>query len=290
MIPARFEYHAAKTVPEAVALLDRYGEDAKVLAGGQSLLPMMKLRLAEPRHLVDIGPIGELRTIREEGGFLYIGAGVSEAGAIASEVLGNKCPLICETARQIGDPQVRNRGTLGGNLAHGDPGNDQPAVMLALGASVILRGKAGERSVSIDGFYRGLYETQLQPGELLVNIRIPVPSPHSGYSYRKLKRKTGDFATAAAAVQLSLDSAGNCARIGIALTNVAPMAVKVREAEQLLTGKRITTELIEQAAQIAMRVCDPAEDLHGPAEYRIQMAGEMTRRAIGEALARASRH
>jgi carbon-monoxide dehydrogenase medium subunit len=287
MIPASFEYHAAKTVQEALALLDQYGEDAKVLAGGQSLLPMMKLRLAESRHLVDIGAIGELRAVREEDGFLYIGAGVTEAGAIVSPLLGNKCPLICETARQIGDPQVRNRGTLGGNLAHGDPGNDQPAVMLALGASVTLRGKAGERSVPVDGFYRGLYDTQLKQGELLVNIRISLPPPRSGHSYRKLKRKTGDFATAAAAVQLSLDNAGNCVRIGIALTNVAPMALKVRDAERLLTGKRITAELIEQAAQIAMSVCDPGEDLHGPADYRTQMAGEMTRRAISEALARA---
>ncbi len=289
MIPTSFEYHAAKTVDEALALLDKYGEDGKILAGGQSLLPMMKLRLAEPRHLIDISKIAELRAVHELNGFLHIGAGVTEAGVIASELLRNKAPLIGETAWQIGDPQIRNRGTIGGNLANGDPGNDQPAVMMVLGASVTLRAKAGERSIPVDGFYSGFYSTQMKQGELLTAVRIPVPAAGSGHSYCKLKRKIGDFATAAAAVQLSLDKNGNCAQIGIALTNLAPVPLRVKDAEKLLVGKRIGDELIEQAAQIAMSACDPAEDLHGPVDYRTHMAGEMTRRALREALSRAGK-
>ncbi len=290
MIPASFEYHRARTIDEALELLAKYGEDAKILAGGQSLLPMMKLRLASPGHLVDISEVAQLKELREADGLIRIGAAATETALLRSALLRGKCPLIGEAAAQIGDPQIRNRGTLGGNLAHGDPGNDHPSVMIALGASVIARGPAGERRLPMDGFYRGLYDTQLEPLELLTEIQVPTPPARSGAAYLKLKRKIGDFATAASAVQLSLGEGDTCARIGIALTNVAPMPLRLSGAEALLAGKRITAELIEQAAQIATGACDAADDFHGPPEYRAQMAGEMTRRALAGALERARRN
>lgn len=286
MIPGVFEYHAPSTLDEAVALLKQYNADAKILAGGHSLIPMMKLRFAEPAHLIDVNRIGELKGIREEGNLIKIGAMTTESELIASDLLRKKCPLIPETARLIADPQVRNRGTIGGDVVHGDPGNDHPAVMLALDALFVLRSPAGERTVPADGFYLGTYYTQLDANEILKEIHIPVPPEGSGYAYCKLKRKTGDFATAAAAVQLQMQGKV-CKKITIALTNVAPTALKANAAAQLLTGKVIDDALIEQAAQLAMGICNPAEDLRGDIEYKTHMAGEMTRRAIRQALMRA---
>lgn len=285
MIPGQFEYHAPVNLEDAVALLNQYGDEARVLAGGHSLLPMMKLRMAAPAHLIDLNRVPELKGIREKNGTLHIGAMTTEAELIASSLLREKCPLIVEAARQIADPQVRNCGTLGGDLAHGDPGNDHPAVMLALGAQFVLRNKA-ERVVAADGFYRGPLETALEPGEILTEIRVPIPPPGSGYSYQKLKRKVGDFAIAGAAVQVTLAN-GVCARIGVALTNVAPTPLRLRSAEDLLTGKRIDDALIKQAMQVAMEECDPTADMRGPVAYKRQMAGEMTKRALVQALARA---
>jgi carbon-monoxide dehydrogenase medium subunit len=286
MIPSPFQYHAPADLKHAVELLGKYGEDAKVLAGGHSLLPMMKLRFAAPAHLIDLNPIAELKGIRESSGTLHIGAMTTENELIASALLKDKCPLIVETARVIADPQVRSRGTIGGDVAHGDPGNDHPAVMLALGASFVLRGPSKERVVAADGFYLGPLQTAIAANEILTEIRIPIPPRGSGYSYQKLKRKVGDFATAATAVQLTLDK-GTCSRIGIALTNVAPTPLHLSEAEQLLTGKRIDDALIKQAMKLAMEACDPTADMRGPVEYKRAMAGEMTRRALNQALARA---
>jgi carbon-monoxide dehydrogenase medium subunit len=286
MIPGSFDYHRPGSIEEAAALLGRLGEDAKVLAGGHSLLPMMKLRLAEPKSLIDLGAIGELRAIREKDGVLHIGAMVTEAALIASDLIRRKCPLIAEAAASIADPQVRNRGTIGGDIAHGDPGNDHPAIMLALGASFVLRGAKGERVVAADGFYRALFETALKPDEILVEIRVPAMRPGTGASYQKLKRKVGDFAIAGAAAVIGLKD-GSCDHAAIALTNVGPTALVAKEAASALVGKAIDEALIGEAARLAMSACAPAADLRGPVEYKIRMAGEMTRRAVREALKRA---
>ncbi len=286
MIPGTFEYHAPTSLADAVSLLAQYGENAKILAGGHSILPMMKLRFAEPAHLIDINGINELRGVREEGGQIYIGAMTTETQLIASQLLWDKCPLIPEAAKQIADPQVRNKGTIGGDIVHGDPGNDHPAIMMAVGASFVLAGAKGERTVAADGFFLGTYSTQLDEGEILTEIQVPVPPAGSGYSFSKLKRKTGDFATAAAAVQLQM-SGDTCSQINITMINVGPMALKASDAEQHLTGKVIDETLIIEAAEKAMAICDPVEDLRGDVEYKTHMAGEMVRRAIRQAVSRA---
>lgn len=286
MIPGSFEYHAPSNLDEAIKLLGKYSDQAKVLAGGHSLLPMMKLRFAEPEHLIDINRISELKGIREEKGTIRIGAMTTENELIASELLRQKCPLIPDAARWIADPQVRNCGTIGGDIAHGDPGNDHPAIMLAVEASFVLRGPKGERVVPADGFFLGTYQTQLESNEILAEIRVPVVPANTGYAYCKLKRKTGDFATAAAAVQLQLDGK-KCKKATIALTNLGPTALMAKEAAAALVGNEVDDAHIEQAAQKAMAICDPAEDLRGDREYKIHMAGEMTRRAISLALYRA---
>jgi carbon-monoxide dehydrogenase medium subunit len=287
MIPGSFEYHAPTSLPDALGLLARFGDEAKLLAGGHSLLPMMKLRFAQPAHLVDLGRIGELKGIREEGGTLRIGAMTTENELIWSPLLQQKCPLLVEGARQIADPQVRYRGTLGGDLSHGDPGNDHPAIMLALGASFVLRSSAGERVVAANGFFLGTYATLLEPGEIMTEVRIRVAAPGTGACYAKLKRKVGDFATAAAAVTLRMQG-DTVADVAIALTNVAPCAVRATGAEDHLRGRRLDDAALAQAARLAMAVCDPAEDQRGDAEYKTAMAGEMTHRALSTARARAA--
>jgi len=286
MIPLDFEYHAPKSVPDALSLLKQFGDDAKLLAGGHSLLPMMKMRFAQPGHLIDLGKIPDLKGIRESGGTISIGAMTTENDLIWSKLLQEKCPLLVEGARLISDPQVRYKGTIGGDIAHGDPGNDHPALMLALGASFVLRGSAGERVVPADGFFRGTYDTGIEPGEIMTEIRIPVPAPGTGYAYAKLKRKVGDFATAATAVMLSL-SGDTVREVAIALTNVAPTPLKARAAEDALRGKALTDASIGAAADLAMSICDPAPDQRGDAEYKTAMAGEMTQRALRTARSRA---
>ena len=286
MIPRQFEYHAPQSLPEAIALLQKYGDTAKLLAGGHSLIPMMKIRFAEPGHLVDLGKLSELRGIREENNELRIGAMTTENDLIWSVLVQEKCPLLAESARLIGDPQVRYKGTIGGDISHGDPGNDHPAIMLALGASFVLVGSGGERVVAADGFFHGLYTTELAPDEVLTEIRIPVPDKRSGWCYAKLKRKTGDFATAAAAVLLSMK--GNTVReISIALTNAGETALKARDAEDSLRGNKFDDAAIAEAARLVMSICDPAEDLRGSVEYKIAMTGEMTHRALRTARERA---
>lgn len=286
MIPRPFEYHAPRSLPEAIALLSEYGDEAKLLAGGHSLLPMMKLRFAEPAHLIDLGKLTELKGIRETGGEIRIGAMTTENELIWSELLQTKCPLIVEGARQISDPQVRYRGTLGGDLSHGDPGNDHPALMMALGASFVLAGGQGERIVPAEGFFLGTYMTQLEPGEIMTEIRIPTPAPGTGYCYAKLKRKTGDFATAAAAVTLRIGAAV-VSEVRIALTNVAETALRASDAEHALLGKPLDDVTLAEAVRLAMAACAPVADLRGDAQYKTAMAGEMTRRALTTAYMRA---
>lgn len=286
MIPRQFEYHAPQSVPEAIALLQKYGDTAKLLAGGHSLLPMMKIRFAEPEHLVDLGRVAELRGIREKGKELRIGAMTTENDLIWSTLVQEKCPLLIEGARLIGDPQVRYKGTIGGDISHGDPGNDHPAIMLALGAAFVLQGSDGERVVNADGFFHDLYSTELKPDEVLTEIRVPVPDKGTGWCYAKLKRKTGDFATAAAAVLLSMKG-DTVKEISIALTNAGATALKAREAEDSLRGNRFDDAAIAEAARLAMSICDPAEDQRGSVEYKTAMTGEMTQRALRTARERA---
>ena len=288
MIPRPFEYHAPTSVDAALALLATHGEEAKLLAGGHSLLPMMKLRFAEPAHLIDLNRIDALRGIRLEGNELRIGAMTTENNLVWSPLLAEHCPLLVETARLISDPQVRYRGTIGGDISHGDPGNDHPAVMLCLGASFVLQGPKGQRVVAANGYFLGTYATAIEPDEILTEIRIPVPSKDSGYCYAKLKRKTGDFATAATAVLLKLDG-DQVLDVSIALTNVGPTALKATDAENTLRHQRLTDDAIDTAVRAAIAICDPVEDLRGSAAYKAAMAGEMTRRALVTATARAKR-
>jgi carbon-monoxide dehydrogenase medium subunit len=285
MIPRSFEYHAPASLAGAVALLGQYGDEAKLLAGGHSLLPMMKLRFAGPGHLIDLNKVAELKGIRLEGAVLRIGAMTTENEIIFSKLAAEHVPLLAETARQIADPQVRYRGTIGGDIAHGDPGNDHPAVMLALGADFVLTGAGGERIVPAGEFFLGTYYTALEPGEVMTEIRIPVPARGTGSCYAKLKRKTGDFATAAAAVLIRLDG-GNCAAASTPHPNRGPPARRAGAAAASLVGKVVDDAAISEAARLAMAICEPAADLRGDEAYKTAMAGQMVERALRIALTR----
>lgn len=287
MTPGGFEYHCPNTVEDALALLSQLGDDTKVLAGGHSLVPMMKLRLAEPAHLIDINGIDSLRGIREDGDVIAIGAATTQAEILTSDLLREKCPILPETAAQIADPQVRNCGTIGGNCANGDPGNDNPAVMMALDATYVLRRQGGERQVAAREFYQGIYTTALADNELLTEIRIPTPAAGVGMSYQKIKRKVGDYAIAAAAVTLSMSN-GQCTDAAIALTNVGDMALLPQAAADAIKGTSVDAGAIDAAVAAAMAASEPVEDLRGTAEYRTAMAGQMTHQAITEALSRAT--
>jgi carbon-monoxide dehydrogenase medium subunit len=287
MIPRPFAYHVPETVEAAVALLRDHGDQAKLLAGGHSLLPMMKLRFAAPEHLIDLGRIPQLRGITIVGDEIRIGAMTTERELLASPLLAEHLPLLVETARQIADPQVRSKGTIGGDIAHGDPGNDHPAVMLALGADFVLTGPGGERVVPAAEFFLGTYMTALEADEIMTEIRIKIPAAGSGTCYAKLKRKTGDYATAAAAVVLRMQ-AGRCAHVTIALTNVAPCAMRAEAAEAALTGHPLDEALLAKAARLAMEACEPSADLRGDEEYKRAMAGQMVERALRIALSRCS--
>lgn len=285
MIPPAFDYHAPRTVAEALTLLSTLGDEAKILAGGHSLLPMMKLRFAQPGTLIDINRIPELRGISEQGGVIRIGAMTTENELIASQLLKDKVPLLGEAAKLIADPQVRNRGTIGGDIAHGDPGNDHPALSMALDASFVLQGPQGERTVKAVDFFHGTYMTDLREDEILTAILVAPFAAGTGYAYQKLKRKTGDWATAGAAVVLRM-SGGVVSHAAIGLTNVAPTALRARDAEAALIGKPINSSSMDAAAAAVRAICEPAEDLRGDAEYKTAMAGEMTKRAISAAAAR----
>jgi carbon-monoxide dehydrogenase medium subunit len=285
MTPAGFDYHAPRSVADAIRLLGELGPDAKLLAGGHSLLPMMKLRFAQPSHLIDLGKIAALRGISQAGGEIRIGAMTTEHDLLHSGLLAEKLPLLVEGARWIADPQVRYKGTIGGDISHGDPGNDHPALMLALDASFVLTGPRGDRVVRADGYFLGMYSTLLEPDEILSEIRIPIPPAASGWSYQKLKRKTGDFATAATAVLLQMNGP-RVAKVSIALTNAAATALKASAAEASLIGKPIDNASLNEAARLAMGICDPTPDQRGDVEYKVAMCGEMTRRALQAAYAR----
>lgn len=286
MIPRPFEYHAPSSTQDAVALLSTYGAEAKLLAGGHSLLPMMKLRFVEAGHLIDLGRIAELKGIRRDGDEIRIGSMTSENDLIWSTLLREHCPLLVEAAGLISDPQVRYRGTIGGDISHGDPGNDHPAVMMCLGASFVLRGPSGERVVPAETYFLGTYATAIEPDEILTEIRIPVPAAGTGWSYAKLKRKTGDFATAATAVLLQLRG-DSVQSVSITLTNLGATALRAAAAEQHLRGSPFDEAAVNEAARLAMSICEAVEDLRGNVEYKVAMAGEMTRRALHAAAERA---
>lgn len=287
MIPAPFDYHAPGSLAEAIGLLQQHGEDAKVLSGGQSLLPLLKLRLGSAGHLVDIGRIPGLEYIKEEGGYLKIGGRTREAALERSDLIRSKYPILYDTALVIADPLVRNRATVGGNLAHADPANDHPATMLALGAEVVATGSKGERTIPIERFFTGLFATALEPGEILTEIRIPIPPARSGGAYVKLERKVGDFATAAAAAQVTLSASGTVERAGIALTSAGPTPVKVVEAERFLQNKTPDANTIAEAARLAGAAASPSPDRRGSVEYKREMARVLTARALTTAVARA---
>jgi len=287
VIPGSFDYHRPKSVREAVALLADLGEEARPLAGGHSLIPMMKLRLATPDHLVDLGGIGDLKGIRADGGDIVIGAMTTQHEIIGSELLAARIPILAETSLQIADPQVRYVGTLGGNVANGDPGNDMPAVMLCLGASYHAVGKSGERRIPARDFYQGAYFTALEPGEILTAVRIPVPPAGHGSAYEKLKRKIGDYATAAAAVVLMV-SGGRVATCSIGLTNVAETPLWAEDAIKILNGSPLDPASVKKAVAAAEAITSPASDTRGPARYRTKMAGVMLARALERARRRAA--
>jgi len=289
MIPPAFEYLRPKTIPEAITLLEQHGDDAKILSGGQSLIPMMKLRIARPAYLIDINRISGLSYIKEEGGFLKIGGLTREAELEASQLVHAKYPILLDTTHVIADPQVRNLATVAGNLAHGDPANDHPATMLALGAQVVANGSGGERVIPIEEFFLSLFSTALQPGEILTEIRIPSPPPRSGGAYLKLERKVGDFATAAVAAQVTLDANGSAQKVGVGLTNVGPTPIKAQKAEDFLLGKKLDEANIAQAARLAADSAQPSSDLRGPAEYKKGLVKELTKRALARAAERAGR-
>jgi carbon-monoxide dehydrogenase medium subunit len=287
MIPPAFEYLRPKTLPEAIAFLQQHGSDSKILSGGQSLIPLMKFRLARPGYLVDINRIAGLSYIKEEGGYLKIGGLTREADLENSPLIHSKYPIILDTARVIADPQVRNMATLAGNLAHGDPANDHPATMLALGAQVVAAGSQGERVLPIESFFVTLFTTELQPDEIVTEIRIPIPSPRSGGAYLKLERKVGDFATAGVAAQVTLGENGVCKKAGIGLTNVGATPIKAIKAEGALLGMKLDEAAIAHAAELAAGEAQPSSDLRGPEEYKRGLVKELTRRALIRARERA---
>ena len=286
MIAASFEYDAPSTLEEAIGLLKQHGDGAKILAGGHSLIPMMKLRFASPERVIDINGVPGLSYIKEDGGMLKIGAMTTESEVEHSDLLKKKFPIFGDVSKLIADPQVRNMGTIGGNLAHGDAANDHPAVMLALRATVIATGQGGKRPIPIDEFFLGLFATALQQDEILTEIQIPVPAKGTGSAYHKLERKVGDYATAGAAVQLTINDKGICTDIGIGLTNVSATPMRASRSEQLILNNQVTEENISAAAQLAAEDCSPSADLRGSEEYKRAMVAVLVKRMIRKAVER----
>ena len=288
MIPGSFDYLVANSVPEAVAFLEKHGDEAKILAGGQSLIPLLRFRLANPSVLIDINRIDGLEYIQETDGELRIGALTREAELDSSRLIHDRYPILSDTSSVIADPVVRNWATVGGNLAHADPANDHPATMLALGASVVATGPEGERVIPIDEFFTDMsFETSLRPNEILTEIRIPTPGERSGGAHFKLERKVGDYGIAGVAAYVRLDYSGQVTYAGIGLTNVGPTPIKTREAEQFLLGTVLDDASIHQAADLAAAAAQPTSDTRGPAEYKRAMVRTLTVRTLRKALARA---
>ena len=287
MYPASFEYLRARGIEEAIEWLRRYGDDAKLLAGGQSLVPMMKLRVARPKYLIDIHRIADLNYIREDGGSVHVGAMTRHVQIEDSPLIGEKLPILREAASEIGDAQVRNRGTIGGGLVEADPSGDYGAVVLALNAEMKCIGPRGERVIPAADFFTFAYTTALQSDEILTEVILPIPQNRSAGAYLKLERVAGDFAIASAAVQLSLDPNDACNRIGIGVTGAGTVPQQALSVEILLRGKKITPELIDEAGQLIQEGAEPIEDLRGSAAYKKKALSAILRRAIAESLRRA---
>jgi len=286
MIPPSFNYFAPSSLDEALSLL-REHDDAKVLAGGHSLIPMMKLRLAEPACLVDINHLQDLDYIKEENGSLKIGALTRESTLENSELVARNFPILIDTARVIADPLVRNMATVGGNLAHGDPANDHPATMIALNASVTVAGAKGVRTIPVSDFFVDLLMTRLEPDEILTEIDIPKAASGSGGAYLKVERKVGDYAVAAVAAQVTLEQDGSFGRAVIGLTNVGNVPVKAEKAMDYLTGKQSDESTLKEAGRLAADAADPTDDLRGNADYKRALVRVLTRRALAKAVTRA---
>ncbi len=286
MIPDDFTYYAPSSLPEVWELLRRHEGDAKILAGGQSLIPLMKLRLANPAYLIDLRNVPGLKTLNEQDGALVIGAMVTETALENSPLIRQRYPGIYEASTVVADPLVRNFATVGGNVAHADPANDHPAMLLALRAQVTIQGSHGTRTMSLDDFLVDTLETALQGDEVLTDIRVPRPLPHTGSAYLKLERKVGDYAIAAVGVLVTLAD-GVCSRAGIGLTNVGPKAIRASQAEAYLLGKQPDEATVREAARLAADAAEPTTDLHGPAEYKRSMVRTLTARALRLAVQRA---
>ncbi|WP_233289390.1 xanthine dehydrogenase family protein subunit M [Kitasatospora sp. MBT63] len=286
-VPASFEYRRASSVEDALAQLERFGEEARVIAGGHSLLPMMKLRLARPGLLVDINDLHELDYVRLEGDELCVGALTRHRELLESELVGRLFPIFHDAERVIADPPVRNRGTIGGSLCQADPAEDLSAVCAAVRAVAVVLGGGGRRRVPMAEFYRGPYETDVGTGEMLVEIRVPVV-PGGGSAYEKVERKTGDWAIAAAGAALAVVD-GRIASPGIGLAAVGVSPVGYRRAEEALAGREPSAEVFAEAGRIAAEDCDPVTDTRGTAAYKRHLAGELTERALRRAAERAGR-
>lgn len=280
MLPARFDYHRPQSLDEALRLLTQYGEDAKLLAGGHSLLPAMKLRLATPARVIDLGRLADLSYIREDGDQLAVGAMTTHHAIESSDLLADKCPLLPEVAAQIGDPQVRHRGTLGGSLAHADPAGDWPAAILALDAEIVVAGPGGARTIAAKDFFVDLYQTALQPNEILQEIRFPTAG--KAVAYVKTPQRASGFALAGAAAVIHRKTK----TVSVGLTGVAARPYRAAAVEQALAGQSLTPEKIAAAAAQAAQGIDPLGDIHASADYRAHLAKVNTRRALEKASAR----
>lgn len=287
MIPANFNYHKATSVKEAIALSSELGEEAKYMSGGHSLLPMMKLRFATPEHIIDISKIDGLSYIKEDGDMLKIGALTTQTEMEHNTLLKESYPIMGDAIWLTADPSVRNVGTIGGNIAHGDAANDQPALMLAMRANIVAEGADGTKTIPIDEFFHGFYMTALEPSDILTEIQIPKAKKGSGGAYHKVERKVGDYATAGVAVHVELDDSGVCQQVGIGLTNVSAVPMRLERGEELLRGQEITNELIEQVGQIASEDCEPESDLRGSEAYKRSVVNTITKRMLNKALERA---
>jgi aerobic carbon-monoxide dehydrogenase medium subunit len=287
-VPAPFDYHVANTVDEAIALLQQYGDEAKVLAGGHSLIPAMKLRISQPEHLIDIGHIPGLAYIRQEEGFIAIGALTHYVDIERSELLQRVFPALPEGTSVIGDQQVRNRGTIAGSLAHSDPASDMPGIVLALRGELVVQGPNGQRTIKADDFLIGTFMTALEPDEVVIEIRFPLPQPHSGSAYEKLSNRASHYAVAGCAAMITLDASGTCSAASIAITGAAVQTSRASATESALVGKKLDTDTITEAASHAAEGLELISDIHGSEEYRRQMTAVIARRTITRALERAT--
>jgi aerobic carbon-monoxide dehydrogenase medium subunit len=287
MIPAPFEYSAPKTLEDALRLLERHGDEAKILAGGHSLLPLIKLRLAQPRYVIDIGRLRGMSYIREENGQIVIGALTSHADIETSSLLRSKCPFLVETAATIGDVQVRNRGTLGGSLAHADPAADYPASILALDAEIVAASTSGPRTIPAKEFFVDMLTTALRPGEILSQVRVAPLAAQTGTAYEKMHQPASGFAIVGAAARLTLGKTGTVEDVAVGITGLGPKAFRASAVEKALLGKKVSEKLFAEAARLASEGVEPLSDLHASAEYRREMAAVYAHRALQKAFSRA---